>query len=116
MDKTMVLKPRVSEKSYALSMLTRTYVFEVPTTANKLSVKNAVEAQYKVTVTNVNVTNFKGKVKQSYRRGVRPVSGKRADTKRAYVTLKEGHSLPIFAAVETPPEPIEQKRSKKEAK
>jgi large subunit ribosomal protein L23 len=100
MDKTMLLKPRVSEKSYALSQLRNTYVFDVPGTANRTEVADAVTAQFGVTVITVNILNVKGKVKRTIRKGGRPVMGKRADTKKAYVTLKAGDELPIFAAVE----------------
>jgi large subunit ribosomal protein L23 len=100
MEKTMTLKPRLSEKSYALSQVLRTYVFEVPVGSSKQSIAAAVASQFKVTVTKVNVANSDGKVKRTVRKGGRPVMGQRARTRRAYVTLKEGDSLPVFAAVE----------------
>lgn len=100
MSKSMTLKPRLSEKAYRLSEAGRTYVFDVPPTANKLSVKAAVQAQFKVTVENVTTVIAKGKRKYSSRRGRRPVVGRRTDVKKAYVTLKEGDKLPLFAAIE----------------
>ncbi len=100
MSKHMALKPRVTEKGYALSELKNVFVFEVPVSANRLSVKNAVESQYEVGVAKVNITRYKGKTKRTYRLGGRRfVTGRRADTKRAYVTLKEGDTLPIYAAI-----------------
>jgi large subunit ribosomal protein L23 len=96
----MILKPRVSEKSYGLSMLRNTYVFDVPTDANKHAVKRAVEAQFNVGVTTVNVVVAKGKPKRSFQKRKQPIKGSRKDIKKAYVTLKEGDSLPIFAAQE----------------
>ena len=48
----------------------------------------------------INVILAKGKVKQSYRKGGRPVTGKRRNVKKAYVRLAEGNSIPVFAAVE----------------
>lgn len=116
MDKFMTLKPRLSEKTYALSQLRNTYVFDVPTDANKLEIANAVEAQFKVTVMTVNVANVKGKVKRTVRKGGRPVAGRRANGRKAYVTLKAGDSLPVFAAVEEANATVEEKPAKKEKK
>lgn len=97
---TTVLKPRMSEKAYGVSQLRNTFVFDVAGDTNKHSVARAVSEQYSVTVTGVRVVNIKGKVKRTVRKGGRPVMGRQSDTKKAYVTLKAGDSLPIFAAVE----------------
>jgi len=99
MYKTLILKPRLSEKSYGLSQ-NRTYVFDVPGNLNKHTVANAVAAQFDVVVTNVNITNIPGKAKSTIYKGGRRVAGRESDTKKAYVTLAEGNSLPIFAAIE----------------
>lgn len=100
MDKIMTLKPRISEKAYALSNTMNVYVMQVPLSANKLDVANAVAAQFAVTVTNVNIVKVKGKLKRTIKKGGRQTYGKRADLKKAYVTLKDGDSLPIFASEE----------------
>lgn len=99
-DKLTVLKPRISEKTYALSQVRNVYTFEVPSDANKHSVARAVTAQFGVTVTEVAIVNVKGKPKRSVRKGSRPTMGKRSDIKKAYVTLKAGDKLPIFATEE----------------
>lgn len=100
MDKTMILKPRMSEKAYQLSQVSRVYVFVVPKRASKQAIASAVQAQFKVTVEGVNTTVVKGKAKRIIRRGGRPIAGRMSDIKKAYVTLKEGDTIPIFAAVE----------------
>lgn len=105
MSKTLVLKPRVSEKAYGLSQERRTYVFDVPTNVNKETIAQAVSAQFGVTVQTVNVTTLKGKAKRTVRKGGRPVMGRQADTKKAYVLLKEGDTLPIYAAQEEDAKP-----------
>ena len=110
MDKSMVLKPRISEKTYLMAETSRTYVVEVPGNANKDTVAKAVAAQFGVTVETVNIINVKGKVKRTVRKGGRPVMGKRSDFKKAYVTLKEGEKLPFFA------DPEEDKKADKKAK
>lgn len=97
---TLVIKPRVSEKAYGLSQTLNTYVFDVPSDANRVSVKHAIEAQFSVTVTSVNIAVSKGKVKRSFRKRRQPVMGKRSNAKRAYVTLKEGDSIPVFATAD----------------
>lgn len=100
MSKTLVLQPRMSEKTYAQSQA-QTYVFVVPKDANKHSVARAVEAQFEVTVTSVNILNQKGKAKRTISRGGRRVAnGSQSDIKKAYVTIAEGQSLPIFEAIE----------------
>lgn len=100
MDLQLPLKPRLSEKTYGLSLVHNTYAFEVPGDANKHAVARAVAAQFNVTVTDVKILNVKGKTTRTVRKGGRPVNGKRSDVKKAYVTLKEGDTLPIFATEE----------------
>ncbi|HET8709530.1 MAG TPA: 50S ribosomal protein L23 [Candidatus Saccharimonadales bacterium] len=104
-EKTVILKPRMSEKSYALSQTKRTYVFDVAgengSKVNKHTVARAVAAQYDVTVDKVNISNQNGKAVRVISKGGRRVSrGNRSDIKKAYVTLAEGNSLPIFDAIE----------------
>ena len=96
----MTLKPRMSEKAYGLSKERDTYVFVVPKSANKISVAAAVEAQFGVSVETVNIGITKGKPKRSYRRGGRPLVGKNVDIKKAYVRVKAGDLIPVFAAVD----------------
>lgn len=91
----LTLIPRISEKSYALAR-NNTYVFTVPREANKNQVAAAVAKQYDVTVKDVRIVIVKGKLKQSYRKGGRPIEGRRKDVKKAYVTLAEGSSIKIF--------------------
>ncbi|HJQ07921.1 MAG TPA: 50S ribosomal protein L23 [Candidatus Saccharimonadales bacterium] len=110
MTNTTILRPRLSEKTYALSLTRNVYVFDVSTDSNKQAVAEAVRAQFDVEVIDVNIANVKGKVKRTVRKGGRPVMGRRSDTKKAYVTLKEGQKLPFFD------EPEEDKKGKKSAK
>lgn len=100
MSKNMALRPKMSEKSYGLSTATRTYAFIVPMSANKLTVTDAVQDQFGVTVTGVRVAVIKGKQKRSYSKRRRPVTGNRATVKKAYVSLKEGDSINIFGEIE----------------
>lgn len=92
----LILTPRVSEKAYGASQQ-NTYVFDVPRSANKRQVADAVASQYSVGVTKVNVVVVKGKPVRAYR-GKRAYPGKawRTNSKKAYVTLAEGDSIKIF--------------------
>jgi large subunit ribosomal protein L23 len=100
MEKELILTPIMSEKAYGLSQVRNTYVFAVPHEANKHTVARAVSAQYEVTVTTVNVANIQGKAKRTVRKNGRVSKGRQSDTRKAYVTLKAGDSIPIFAALE----------------
>lgn len=116
---TMTLKPRMSEKSYALSK-DGVYVFDVPMQANKALVAAAVSEQFKVTVEDVRLLIAKGKKARSIRIGGarRMIFGKRPDVKKAYVTVKPGDQIPIFAEVEKAEEAEKKaaEKAKKEAK
>lgn len=92
----MPLKPRMSEKAYGTSLALNTYVFDVPTSSNKLTIAKAVEAQFDVAVEDVRIIVVKGKVKKSYQKRNRPIDGKRAKSKKAYVRLVEGNSINLF--------------------
>jgi large subunit ribosomal protein L23 len=86
----VILAPVISEKSYSL-LDQNAYTFIVHPEANKTEVKQAVEAIWNVKVLSVNTINRKGKSKR-----FRFTTGKRPDTKRAVVKLREGDSIEIF--------------------
>lgn len=92
----IILKPRLSEKSYAMSQKLHTYSFIVPVSCTRQQIKVAVEQQFKVSVDKVNIMNKPGKVKRSVRRRTQPITGRSAATKKAYVTLKRGDAIPLF--------------------
>jgi large subunit ribosomal protein L23 len=86
----VLLKPVVSEKSYAL-LDENKYTFIVDPRSNKTQIKQAVETVFEVKVTGVNTINRVGKRKRT-----RTGFGQRAATKRAIVTLAEGDRIDIF--------------------
>ncbi|AIL96174.1 large subunit ribosomal protein L23 [Corynebacterium mucifaciens] len=87
----IIIAPVLSEKSYGL-MEQNTYTFFVDPSANKTQIKIAVEEIFGVDVASVNTANREGKRKRS-----RTGYGQRKNTKRAYVTLREGSdSIDIF--------------------
>ena len=82
---------RLTEKSNKLSSELGQYTFEVFSDATKHTVAEAVEKTFKVTVTRVNVQNYRGKNKKS-RQG-RPSTT--SDYKKAIVTLKSGDKIEL---------------------
>ena len=88
----IVLRPVVSEKSYAL-LDNGVYTFVVDPRANKTEIRQAVETIFNVRVSNVNTLNRKGKRKRNRRQNT---FGKRPDTKRAVVTLVGDDRIDLF--------------------
>ena len=86
----VILRPIVSEKSYA-GLERNTYTFLVDPRANKTEIKEAIQKIWNVQVLSVNTLMRRGKVKRR-----RYTQGKRADQKRALVTLAEGDTIEIF--------------------
>jgi len=87
----VLVQPLLTEKVTALREKTNTVGFIVHPGANRLQIKQAVEALLKVKVAKVNVLNVRGKIKRLGR-----FSGKRSDWKKAFVTLKAGEKLEMY--------------------
>jgi ribosomal protein L23 len=97
------LKPRVSEKAYGLSEARNVFTFDVEAGVNKFDIARAVESQYDVTAVKVRMVTLPGKSLTRYKdRGRKSFKGERSGVRKAYVTLKEGDKLPIFAGLEEP--------------
>ena len=78
----IIRRPVITEQSMA-DVADKKYVFMVDVDANKTEIKAAVEAIFGVKVCKVNTVRMQGKVKRT---GAYP-AGKRADYKKAIVTL-----------------------------
>ena len=78
----IIRRPVITEQSME-NIADKKYVFEVDINANKTEIKAAVEAVFGVKVAKVNTVRMQGKVKRT---GAYP-AGKRADYKKAIVTL-----------------------------
>ena len=78
----IIRKPIITEQSMA-DVADKKYVFQVAMAANKTEIKAAVETIFGVKVAKVNTAVVNGKVKRT---GSFP-AGKRADIKKAVVTL-----------------------------
>ena len=88
----VIIRPVVSEKSYSL-LDENVYTFLVHPDASKPEIHDAVAAIFGKTVVKVNTVNRKGKAQRTRRSNRR---GKRANTKRAYVTLAPGERIELF--------------------
>ena len=99
----VIQRPIITEKALTMSA-DRKYGFIVHPDANKIQIREAVETLFttpeggKLTVTDVNTINIKGKTKR-FRMFGRNTSGKTAGIKKAIVTVAEGQSIQIFEGV-----------------
>ena len=89
----IIRAPVITEKATAASEHNQV-TFRVPLTADKRSVKAAVEGLFKVKVTAVNTIRVKGKTKR-----FRGTLGRRSDYKKAIVTLAEGQKIDVTTGV-----------------
>lgn len=85
----VILSPVITEKSTLVSEANQV-IFKVAPKATKTDIKAAVESLFNVKVKAVNTLVRKGKRKVF--KGIRAVQ---SDTKKAIVTLEEGHSIDI---------------------
>jgi large subunit ribosomal protein L23 len=91
-NRTVLLRPIISEKSYKL-MEQGAYVFVVDPRASKEEIRDAVEESFGVHVASVNTLNRKGKRKRN-RRSM--TFGRRSDSKRAIVRLVGEDRIELF--------------------
>jgi large subunit ribosomal protein L23 len=84
----VILAPVVTEKATFVAEKNRQVAFRVVDNATKPEIKAAVELLFKVDVVSVQVLNQNGKEKRFGR-----FMGRRRNTRKAYVSLKEGQEL-----------------------
>ncbi|MCZ6604632.1 MAG: 50S ribosomal protein L23 [Alphaproteobacteria bacterium] len=85
----VILAPAITEKSTLLSEHNQ-IVFRVATGASKPEIRAAVEGLFEVKVTAVNTMRQSGKIKRW-----KGHLGRRANFKKAVVTLAEGSSIDV---------------------
>lgn len=88
---SIIKSPVVTEKGTDDTARRNAYHFKVPTDANKIEIRQAIENLFGVHVSSVNTLRVRGK---SRRRGW--VAGSRPDWKKAMVTLREGDVIDIL--------------------
>jgi len=86
----IIRAPLISEKGSFLAEHSQV-LFKVRPDANKVEVRKAVEALFKVKVVKVRMTRYLGKLRR-----VGKNMGRRPQWKKAYVTLREGDKIDFF--------------------
>jgi large subunit ribosomal protein L23 len=90
----VLVRPLLTEKITALRESANKVGLVVRRDANRIEIKQAVEAALKVRVERVNVMNVRGKLKRLGR-----FAGRRPNWKKAIVTLKAGEKLELYESV-----------------
>ena len=92
-----IIKPIVTEKMTKITeKRPNRYGFIVKPQANKLQIKQEVEARYGVSVEDVNTMNYAGKRSARYTKAGL-IRGQKNAFKKAIVTLKEGEEIDLYS-------------------
>ena len=95
MERDIILRPLLTEKSYA-TIKDKKYTFVVAKDANKTEIKLEIEKRFDVQVEKVNTLNCHGKLKRMGR-----TQGYTSDYKKAVVTLKkDSKSIAFFDSLQ----------------
>ena len=90
----IIRKALITEKGTVLREVRNQYLFEVARDANRIEIKHAIEKIFNVKVAGVQTMQQRGKVKRQGR-----FSGRRADWKKAIVTLKPDQKIELFEQI-----------------
>ncbi len=91
---TIIRRPLVTEKGNSLRETSNQYLFEVASAANKIQIRRAIESLFGVHVLDVRTQQVRGKWKRVGRH-----MGKRANWKKAFVSLAAGDKIELFEGV-----------------
>lgn len=91
---SVLVRPVVTEKTTDQMERENAYTFVVARDANKIQIRQAVEAQFPVKVTDVRTMRYAGKERRVGRH-----VGRRAAWKKAVVTLRAGDTIELFEGV-----------------
>jgi len=94
----VLVKPILTEKANAQQEKLRRYAFRVNRKANKLEIKKAVEDFYGVNVIDVNTSVVPGKNKTRFTKAGY-VQGRKPAFKKALITVAEGETIDLYAAI-----------------
>ncbi len=94
----IIIKPIVTEKMTQLGDKLNRYGFRVQKDANKIEIKQAIEAMYDVTVNDVNTMVVAPKLKSRFTKGG-VVKGSAPAYKKAIVTVKEGDKIDFYSNI-----------------
>lgn len=94
----VLIRPMITEKNTRIGELGQ-YTFEVARNANKIQIKQAVEAIFNVKVKAVNIIVMKPKKRKVMKARNQRVFGFEAGFKKAIVSLEPGHTIDIFGEI-----------------
>lgn len=98
MKSKILVKPIITEKYTAISNKLNQFGFIVATDANKIEIRNVIEATYGVTVESVNTQKYLGKLKiRQTKSGI--AKGFANASKKAIVTLKKGDTIDFYSNI-----------------
>lgn len=86
----IVVRPIMTEKSMRLKEEQNTVTFQVTPNANKVEIRQAIEAVFNVRVRDVRTARMHGKLKRLGR-----FQGRRPSWKKALVTLAPGYKIEL---------------------
>jgi len=86
----VVIRPLLTEKSTILKENHNQVLFQVAPDANKVEIRQAVETIFNVKVRDVRTMVMEGKLKRMGKH-----EGRRADWKKAIVSLQPGHKIDL---------------------
>ena len=87
----LIKGPMITEKSHLHKEQANKVTFKVDPTANKVEIRKAIEAIFKVRVVSVNTMRYEGKTKRMGKS-----IGKKPAWKKAVVTLAAGEKIAFF--------------------
>jgi len=92
---SIIIKPIVTEKITKDSEVFNRFGFIVDKKANKIQIKNAVEAAYGISVVEVNTMNYRADRSTKYTKsGI--INGKTNAYKKAIVQVQEGETIDFY--------------------
>lgn len=95
---SIIIKPIITEKITKDGEIFNRFGFIVQQTANKIQIKNAVEAAYGVNVVEVNTMNCRPNRSVKYTKSGL-ISGKTNAYKKAIVQVQEGETIDFYTNI-----------------
>ncbi|SHG66409.1 LSU ribosomal protein L23P [Salegentibacter echinorum] len=93
---SILIKPIITEKATGDSELNNRYYFVVNNKANKIEIKDAVEAAYGVSVEKVRTINVRPNRKTRFTKSGM-ITGKTKAYKKALVQVAEGETIDLYS-------------------
>ena len=92
---SIIIKPIITEKITKEGEVFNRFGFVVDKKANKVQIKKAVEAAYRITVVDVNTMNYRADRTTKYTKSGL-ISGKTNAIKKAIVQVQEGETIDFY--------------------